>query len=202
MLKKPLIVGNRGNMGRRYTAIFRHLGIEPLGVEQGEKVPQGFDSILIATPTASHIRDIEYAVKSGVPVLCEKPFATSAAAVEELLKRVGDYPLRMVNQYAFLDKPEASGPSRYDYWNHGGDGLAWDCINILGMARSEVSLGETSPIWDCWLNGQKLNIAEMDRVYVSMLGTWMLYEHKESNATYIRQAHRKVEEYLACKSSS
>lgn len=201
MLTRPLIVGAKGNMGQRYAACLRYLGLSPLGVDLGDKVPVGFDSIIIATPTARHIEDINFASGSGVPILCEKPLATDARTVSELCEKArrDRYPLRMVNQYReILKRPGSRGPTSYDYFRHGGDGLAWDCINIIGMATGQVALGESSPIWTCMVNGERLALGDMDSAYIRMLQGWLGGDHE--GIDYIERAHQKVEKYLCSRS--
>lgn len=196
MLSRPLIVGSRGNMASRYTAILRHLEIEPLGVEVGEPTPKGFDSIIICTPTYRHVEDIRFAISAGVPVMCEKPVSTNIDEVMEICDdaEAAGLKLRMVNQYAELDSRAEGYATHYNYFKHGGDGLAWDCISLIGLAKGFVELYDDSPLWTCILNGRRLNLADMDGAYVSMLQNWL--EDPSGNIPYIRHAHRAVEAYI------
>ncbi len=200
MLKRPLIAGSKGNMGRRYAAILKHLGVSYLGIDKGDRLPKGFDSIIIATPTENHLQDILVSMQLGKPILCEKPFSKNVGEVLRLCERAvdTDYPLSMINQYAYLpDGP--GGLTEYNNWNHGKDSLPWDCINIIGQAEGEVLLGEDSPIWRCVLNGREQVLCDMDYAYIAMMQSWLSGE--TSNIPYIRHAHQKVQEYI-CKSSS
>ncbi len=201
-MKRPLIMGCRGGMGQRYSAILRHLGIEFLGIDVGDPMPpkSQFDGAIIVTPTLNHIAHVRRVAELGVPILVEKPIDTNTPEVLDLVwdcEQEG-VPLRMVNQYEFLaTKPRPPGESHYDFFRHGNDGLAWDCINIVGLAAGDVSLKETSPVWTCVINGQDINILDMDHAYISMIRSWVGGAHE--NYDYIRSAHTKVDEYLQCR---
>ena len=191
------VVGNRGNMARRYTAILDHLGVDHCGHDRGEEPNEGnlasATHIIIATPTLCHLADIVRYGRYGKPILCEKPFTTD---VDELWKFEREHrtilPLiSMVNQYAQLTSvADAPGLSSYDYFKSGGDGLIWDCINIIGLARGEIKLRNASPIWKCQINGRPLSIAGMDYAYVDMIVEWLRYP--VSNFEYAKIAHAKV----------
>lgn len=131
----------------------------------------------------------------GVPILSEKPLGSDYAEVESLLQDCEEAgtKLRMVNQYAELVPEGAFGDTRYDYFRHGSDGLALDCISILALAKGPVVLAEHSPVWICTINGHTLSLADMDRAYVRMIQNWLSGHHED--IAYIRKAHQKVEEY-------
>ncbi|MEM9515322.1 MAG: Gfo/Idh/MocA family oxidoreductase [Actinomycetota bacterium] len=48
------------------------------------------DAVVIATPASGHAIDIESVAELGVPIACEKPLTTSAAAAKRTLDTVGD----------------------------------------------------------------------------------------------------------------
>ena len=199
-LKKPLILGSRGGMGRRYTAILRHLGIEPVLFDLGDRLPVDFDSVIIATPTAAHLNNIEDFAFCGVPILCEKPIATSvrqAIRACNLAASCG-FDLEMVNQYAFIKGTPTQWPdlTSYNFYNHGRDGLYWDCISIVGLARGQVLLEETSPVWKCVINGDELNVRDMDAAYITMIDRWLNRDLAHLGRDYILSAHAKVEALL------
>lgn len=198
MLNRPLIVGSKGNMGRRYATILKHLGVSFQGVDQDEKWPERdtYDSVLICTPTDLHVSDVLYAMTLKVPILCEKPLARNL----DVVLRLCDYAekcgtsLRMVNQYASLAPSDGDGLTSYDYWNHGKDGLAWDCISVVALANGRVELREESPLWECQVNGRRHYSSEMDMAYVHMIQGWLA--GNVSGIPYIRDAHTRVAAYL------
>lgn len=185
-------------MGRRYQAIFRYLGIEPLGYDLGGQPPppEAYDSVLIATPTARHIEDIVRFAGMGKPILCEKPIFPDFDTVADLCDWTerGGVPLRMVNQYANLSGGTGGGITSYNYWNHGKDGLAWDCISLIALAKGKVELREDSPVWQCSINGTQHYASEMDFAYIDMIKGWV--GGFVADIPYIRDAHRKVAAYL------
>ncbi len=195
MLKRILVVGSKGSMGRRYGAILTSLGIEWEGIDIGEKPTTDFDGVIICTPTHLHINDIEY-FATDAPVLCEKPLSDNYGMVKNICRmaRAQGWSLRMVNQYEYLTHPTSSGPSIYSYYNHGRDGMAWDCINIIGLSSGPVHLSEGSPVWNCVINGHPLKLSDMDSAYIKMIQSWVYGDH--DNIDYILKAHEKVKNYL------
>jgi hypothetical protein len=197
-MKKVLIVGSKGNMGKRYEAVCKLLGITTIGQDLKEPQPDmtGVDGIIVATPTTSHTKDIINYSRFDLPYLVEKPLTKLPIELDNFLmvvQRLG-LNLQMVNQYQELVKPGAVGDTRYNYFKTGNDGLAWDCINIIGLANDSVTLNNDSPIWECVINGQKLSLSDMDRAYISMVEKWT--NNPTPNLDYIRSAHDKVFKYI------
>jgi len=168
------IVGGNGNMGKRYQAICRFLGINHFVADPSTKTPiKDASHYLIATPTAMHLENIlDIRDKYGGLILCEKPFVTN---VDEL-GRLQEIPANvfMVNNYAFYPglSDRLDGTTLYSFYNSGPHGLAWDCIQLLHLARSTVKLVGKSPIWKCQINGTKLNRETLDLAYVEMIRTF------------------------------
>lgn len=201
-MKSVMVLGGLGNMGRRYCAVLRHIGIVPVPIDVADgsisKLERSMPSvggIIIATPTGSHVNDIAQLSPFGLPILCEKPISTNMARVISSLAiaKHTQTPLSMVNQYCMLTDPNDVGDSYYDYWNHGRDGLVWDCISVIALARGKITLGEDSPTWKCAINGRQLSPAMMDQAYIEMVRDWTAnplpaYE-------YIELAHNKVQEF-------
>jgi hypothetical protein len=133
------------------------------------------DRILIATPTDTHASLIKELLEFDRPILCEKPITKNIDELSELIESVKklDGKLDMVCQYKHLLNSSQTGPSVYNYFRHGNDGLVWDCMQIVGLANGTVDLFETSPVWQCRINGQELNIKHMDQAYVSEILDWI-----------------------------
>ena len=197
-MKKVLIVGNKGNMGVRHTAICKHLGIKVIGQELGEGRPDmtGVDGIIVASSTASHTRDILNYSRYGLPFLCEKPVSKLPIEIDNFVSvaKKMNMNIRMINQYEELIDPNLVGDTHYNYFKTGMDTLAFDCINIIGLAKGKVTLQDDSPVWDCQINGQKLNLGDMDQAYISMIEKWA--KDPKENLDYIRTAHLKVFKYI------
>lgn len=197
-MKKVLIVGHKGNMGNRYATICKLLGVTVIGQDLGEPQPDMTDveGIIIATPTISHTKDIINYSRFNLPYLVEKPLTKLPIELDNFLMVVQKLglSLQMVNQYKELVCPGAVGDTHYNYFKTGNDGLAWDCINIIGLAKGNVTVNDDSPIWDCVINGQKLSLSDMDRAYISMVEKWI--NKPKPNLDYIREAHEKVFKYI------
>lgn len=186
-----LLLGSEGNMGKRYQAILRKLRISFTGVDKNDIRPKDkFSHVIIATPTDTHYDLIKEYKQYSVPILCEKPITTNPNELEQIM--IWKAKLTMVNQYAHMQMFRASGSSCYDYFKTGDDGLGWDCINILGMAKGKVTLMNKSPIWQCQLNGQTLRINDMDEAYISMIMQWCWSDYSWGDIDYIINAHQKV----------
>lgn len=181
---KVLLLGNLGNMGKRYEAILKYLQHEVIGLDVGytqkllATALAAVDHVIVATPTPTHcglIQDIceHKNVRQSLHVLCEKPVVKSLVALERVLTSTKDarVDLYCVNQYAHLTELgfAVGDLSSYDYFNHGKDGLHWDCFQVFALARGPVTIDNKSPIWRCWINGAKMNISSMDRAYVDMV---------------------------------
>lgn len=196
-----LIVGAAGNMGARYRAILEYLGEDFVGVDREHsfletaRLAERASHILITTPTHTHAHLIEKLSIFGKPIKCEKPIVKDAQEVARLydVTAKNGSNLSMVYQYKELVHPDEVGWSSYDYFKHGGDGLAWDCIQILGLAKGEVLLNETSPIWKCTINDRDLSIADMDTAYVQMVGNWL--DGADQDASEIIAAHSRASEW-------
>ena len=191
-MKKVAVVGGKGNMGRRYAMILeQYCECKALVVDVDTLETyldlQSCDGIIISTPTLRHVDDIIEYSKFGKPILCEKPIAKSILRLKSLLSR-DDIDLSMMNQYAFLNKGD-NGHTEYNYFKTGGDGLMWDCINIIGLAKTSYDIKNDGLIWRCVLNGDTVSIADMDRAYIDNIKYWTMgWRNKE----YILDAHLKV----------
>lgn len=198
-MESVFVVGHLGNMGSRYRAVLNHLNIAHSGVDVGDAVRidyvSRFDGIIIATPTEHHLYDIERYLGYQKPILVEKPIVRSYAELEDFFNRLGQKNrslITMINQYVYLDSYSTGpGETEYNYFKHGGDGIWWDCINVVGLSEKRPTLKQSSPVWTCKLNGQQIPIKEMDYAYIDMIKDWT--SNPKSNWEYALEAHRKVE---------
>jgi hypothetical protein len=176
-----LILGSEGSMGKRYQAILKFLNQDYVCKDKihsefpDEYLTEKIDGVIIATPTDTHLELIQQYLRYGVPILCEKPVTKHLAELKALgyELRSSRTPFRMMYQYQCLDYPTSKGVSWYDYFRHGNDGLVWDCLQVIGLARGAVNLAEESPIWDCSLNGKALSLSQMDLAYIDYVKGWL-----------------------------
>jgi hypothetical protein len=200
-MKKIYISGVKGNMGRRYKLICKRLGLKLFGsdctsfTEQASFcLHEGIDGIIVATPTYTHVDalNIFSHITPNIPVLVEKPIQLGEILVPP------EHNVTMVNQYKYLvGNNNSVGITYYNYFKTGGDGLLWDCINIIGMAKSEVTIKNSSLLWGCVINGKKLRLQDMDKAYVEMVKDWT--EKPVGNHGYIEHAHKAVMVMSKCK---
>jgi hypothetical protein len=200
MIKRPLVLGALGSMGQRYTAILKHMGLNPILADQNDKMETGFDGAIICTPTDWHTRHIKKLIDYGVPILCEKPVSKDFEEVIDTCSeanRLG-IPLEMVNQYKYCQgQMDASEEySCYDYYQSGKDGLVWDCTSIIALSNTRPKLSNKSPVWKCYINGRKMYRQSMDMAYVDMMDAWLNGELVDCGTDYIVNAHQKVLKYL------
>lgn len=202
MMEKVFIVGINGNMGSRYSAILKYcFNIEPDGTDIDLEDdfdfyiigdPKEADGIILASPTEFHLQDLAEYLNYGVPILCEKPLTTDLEKLEEFAFKHSDklHLIQMVNQYNFLTEKTDEGETYYNYFKTGNDGIYWDCINLIGLAKKRPKLQNTSPLWECKINGRNLSSLDMDNAYVRMINDWL--KNPTSNFEYALDAHRKV----------
>ena len=196
---KICLVGGRGNMASRYRAILKLLGHETVSWDLGENPNlDTVDGFIVCTPTPTHYNILMEILPLRKPVLCEKPVCTNMQDLEAIGTRAQLFntPIQMVMQYIFLVDPSKTGQSHYDYFKHGPDGIPWDMFQIIALAKEDVTIGEDSPIWDCVINGQRLNITGMDFAYVEMIKHWLANPTSQP-WEFIHKAHKKVHDYAA-----
>lgn len=197
-----LIIGGKGNMGQRYQAVLRYLSHDFEIYDLGSKGSlqtylKRAKGVIIASPTIKHVEHIVECAASGIPILCEKPISKDIGLVGAALRSVYKVngALSMVFNYrVMLDafSRKCKSPTHFDYFKHGGDGLAWDCIQIIGLSNGSVTLREQSPIWKCSINGKKLHFAHIDRSYIKMIEYWT--QHPKQDLGEILETHQKTAE--------
>lgn len=195
------IIGANGSMGKRYQAILKYLYQPFKALDRADMLSDEIieaasecDRIIICSPTHTHIQYLNALLPTKKPILCEKPVTKDTDELEDLhamCARHG-YSYHMVYQYKEL-LTESRGDSRYNYFRHGQDGLLWDCIQIVGLARGRILLNDQSPIWECQVNGQSLSLADMDKAYVTMVQRWIAGSLDQS-MDEILKVHKKVAE--------
>jgi hypothetical protein len=162
-------------MGKRYASILDYLGEPWVGVDVGYEIPF-MQNYIVATPTSEHISNILdiKIVNKNATILCEKPITTYITEFERIPK---DYwsDIFMVNQYRYYPNLKIlsvwNGSTEYNFYNSGNDGLAWDCIQLIHLAKNKknIRLSNKSPSWQARINGMSLSKQAIDQCYISML---------------------------------
>jgi hypothetical protein len=194
-------------------AILAHLGVEAVGVDIDDLVPgqsEGITHYILAIPTRDHVLAIKLLVynyrfsniDTGYRILCEKPVTKDLVELGYLESHAErGHKIYMVNQYAYYSDqlPQKSGITCYDYYNSGKDGILWDCIQIIYLARGEITtLTNKSPVWRCVINGTELNREAIDLCYVKMIRDF-ISDGREYGRLWgwddIKASHEKVFRY-------
>jgi len=197
-----LIIGAEGSMGTRYKAILNSLNKEWRGLDEKNYTPIEYQSellgiserFILCTSTDTHYPWLKRLIPKQKPILCEKPVTKDLEELREILRQVVFYdtPFHMVMQYKEISFSKREEPTSYNYFRTGNDGLYWDCMQIIGLAKDRWHVAKTSPIWRCTINGDELDFKSMDHAYVKMITKW--YEGKlEQNLTEILEMHERVE---------
>jgi len=192
-MKKIAVIGARGNMGMRYAMILKcYCDVEVVEIDMHNHIScdhTDCDGYIIATPTENHLIDICVYKQWKKPILCEKPIIKTKDDYYNLVDLMAEgMDLSMINQYAFLDHGN-DGHTEYNYFKTGKDGLMWDCINVIGTARSSYDIKKTNLVWKCILNGDRVNLADIDKSYIDNITAWV---KGWRNTDYILEAHSKV----------
>lgn len=190
-----LIIGSEGSMGKRYKAILSYFN-QPFECHDpklgfGVYPNKTHDRFIIASPTVNHLYWVKRLDEYRKPILCEKPLSKDLKEVKEILECKS--PLSMTFQYAHLVDNRGFGPSHYNYYHSGQDGLVWDCFQIIALAKDKVLLDNTSPIWTCAINGSKIHRGDMDKAYVDVVRNWLAGAHLERDD--LMKWHNKVSEF-------
>jgi len=168
------VVGYKGNMGQRYCSILEYLNVKYIGTDvEDDAYPCNPKGRIIATPTDTHYSILKEFREYKGPILCEKPITKNKEELEEI--KSWNLNLSIVNQYVYLYRgcSDSYGPTNYNYFKSGTDGLIWDCISIISLSNRRVLLKNESPVWSCEINGYEINIEEMDCAYIKMIDAWL-----------------------------
>lgn len=179
--KGILIIGCEGSMGKRYQAILKWLRIPYVGIDQFhtadyvQKTLSESSRIILCTPTENHFSYLEKLIPIGNPILCEKPISKSLNEINKIFKLVEKYKVdfSMTFQYSELVPPnQEPGDSHYNYFRSGKDGIFWDCLQIIALAKGAIAISNESPAWSCMINNQRLFLGDMDSAYLSFVRKW------------------------------
>jgi hypothetical protein len=197
------VYGACGSMGTRYCAILKWLSKPYMALDinsseselrRARAVATGF---IVATPTDTHLDMICSLAPLKKPILCEKPLSKNLDEIEKMRGLVSDgLNLTMTMQYRELNQG-SGGTSYYNYFRHGSDGINWDCLQIIGLARGMVELAEDSPVWRCKLNGLWLELSDMDDAYVEFVRRWLRRPGDDINR--LIDIHHKVAGFKSAK---
>lgn len=198
---KILVIGSNGNMGRRYMVILKYLGVESVGIDLGmnfEIAMQSFDRAIIATDTPAHQVWVESMIHRGIPFLCEKPISKDLGFLDWLKHKSAEG--RMVSNWAFVKPGQILSPGKheieYDCYNTGKDGLAFDCIQLIHLAKGFPKLQTDCPTFKASIDGELITLDAIADSYVTMIKTWLTEPEKLWNLEEAKKATEKTLSYM------
>lgn len=204
---KVLVLGCMGNMGRRYTAILDHLGVEHEGIDiLSSHMPAKLDftHVIIATPTDTHLEMLSAYSTTGLKILCEKPLSTDRFdALESTLLTctTNDTEVYMVNNYEYLTDriydDDLHDSTKYNYYNSGKDGLIWDCIQLFRLRKHSIRLEAKDPVWHVAINGSHLCREDVDESYFLMIQDFVKDKMPMQSYKELVDLHKEVSEHHA-----
>ena len=200
------VIGNRGNMGRRYCAILEYLGVAYDGFDLCDEFDLiGYSHYIVATPTDNHnymINRICKYLRDPAKILVEKPITKVYGSVDDALEpchrlEEAGHKVYMVNNYNYtVPKDDTTGGhTYYNFYNTGDDGLLYDCIQLLHLAKGSITLETDSPVWYCTINGTHLNREMIDLSYVLMIQDFIGSGYRLWGMKDIIAAHTKVKNH-------
>jgi hypothetical protein len=104
------------------------------------------DGLIIATPNYTHLEVLREAVKSGKPILLEKPMATTIRDAYEILEIANSYPtlLQVGLQYRFKSRRSASWSTAYPSWTRLTSGTSSQNIPAAPWSRNAAIISTSS----------------------------------------------------------
>lgn len=198
-----LVIGAAGSMGKRYCSILKSLKQPYVGLDKESSfetivgTAKMCERIILCTQTDLHGRFLRKLIPLSIPILCEKPIVKDTFELEKILELTEKHSTHftMMFQYGELIKypHKKSGPSSYNYFRTGNDGLIWDCLQIIALANDTIELKNESPIWKCKINGTSLKSSDMDYAYLSFVQKWIKNQHHQ-NLSDLYGFHKKTED--------
>jgi len=191
-------------MGKRYQAVLSHLGKKHSCFDthymmdmviRDSLLVGNYTHVIIATPTHTHY-DWLYFFHINAPnikILCEKPIVKSSKQMIEIATWNLDLTMTFQYKYAARGRTAIGGASSYNHYNHGTDGLAWDCIQLIGLSTGSINLREDSPDWVMYLNDHEVDRNKVDQSYVLFVHAW-IYNIEVQHIDDLVEIHNKTEQ--------
>lgn len=169
-------------MGKRYTAILNYLGVEHIGIDEGDDFyppRQTYDKAIICTPTESHYRNCYDMAILDKDFLCEKPVSKDLDEVSGLVKYCKHKKVTgsMVCNWQWALGFDKLNPNSntifYDNYNTGKDGIGWDCIQLIYLDKKFPAIKNQSPYFSASINSISSNLKMIEHSYIFMIDKWL-----------------------------
>jgi len=208
-MSRYLILGSEGSMGTRYQSILRQLNLKYSCYDPVKHNHENiydydqFDGIILATPTYTHFNILQELKGFKKRILCEKPVTKDFQELEKIISWGLDLTMMLQYQHLLFDQVgeikkfgSEIGPSYYNYFRTGKDGLCWDCMQTIALHNGpmeKLNIKNDSPVWSCMINNETLRFNLMDHAYIRSVMEWAFGAIQDENLIF--NAHKKVIEY-------
>lgn len=171
-----VVMGSNGAIGKRYCAVLRYLGINPIEIDINSTITlkQASERTNIAincTPTESHLSINLDLISYDFRILCEKPCCLSPIEVDDLKKFTKK--LTEVNNWAYTFPSKTIKPGNhtivYDYFMPGKEKLKYNLWQPIILSKNIPIIGTKSPVFKCYIDDQVITQRDFDMSYIYML---------------------------------
>lgn len=203
---KVLIIGSKGNIGRRYVSIMQTYNID--GYEYDiinikESVHDLIDKsthVLIATPPESHVHYINLALSKGKYVLCEKPISYNLDDIKYLHNHPNKDKLNMVCNWIFLPQYDIilqpnSYTIEYNWFYYGKN--AWDLIQPLYLSHTFTY--HSYPLFSVKVDNEMFTQQDFNYSYLKMIKAWLGKRELLWGIDDIEKSHIKMHDRVSLK---
>lgn len=200
-MKKILLIGSEGSIGKRYKAILTYFGRTVLEFDENspkEILDEPCDGIIIASPTITHF---EYMLKlkyKDVPILCEKPMCATIQEAETIDHEMYTQVFVVDNWVHMIGNDKFNNCLEYNNYHTGNEKLSWNLAQPILLTRNgSLKLNLDAPFFSVFdfisSNGYAAN--HVDLSYVRMLHKWLVSSYTHFGTNDGRFMQRAIEEW-------
>lgn len=186
-MKKIMLIGSEGSIGRRYHGILRHLGVEVFtydtkvgGSQFLEDYTMGAcDGFIIASPTDTHVGWCYDLLRFKKPILCEKPVGVSVDQVRELYITDGALEhIYVVDNWVHMLGGDVSTNHYIEYANFhtGNEKVEWNLAQPIFLTKDgslTINLCQAFFGVNVFDKKKSYNTRDIDLSYVDMIVAWL-----------------------------
>lgn len=201
-MKRVLLVGSSGAIGRRYKAILNYLNVDVLECDPesgtGDNIFNKTDGVLVASPTTTHRSILEYVLKHDVPVLCEKPLC---ASLEECYHAIhlpnAKRRLYMVDNWVhMLGGFRKNYVIKYRNWYMGKESFAFNMAQPIYLTSlGKLQVNKNYPMFEAHVDDKIYTAYEIEKSYVEMIEKWISTGKSHFGVTEAVEMQSCLDEY-------
>lgn len=187
-MKKIMLIGSEGSIGRRYKAVLKYLGVDVKcydikpGVDVESCVNDDCDGFIVAAPTSSHVSWCRNLLIYEKPILCEKPLGVNVLEVEELSKYAGANEfISVVDNWVHMlqVKGKTNLDLKYRNFHTGNEKLSWNLAQPIYLTKDgnlELFLDFPHLIISNVTKEKSYDAADVEHSYIQMIQYWLTYK--------------------------